>query len=422
LSPASLRRVRAERLLREDFARLRGTVISRASRRLCSRGVHVDRSDLEGFYAQAWHGLYTAVLEGVEVANPAGWLALVTFRRAVEEQRSGDLARRVERSSAHRAAEGGRRRTRASVDDADFAEALDDRMRLRQLMEGLSARLTARELEAASLCYLHGLSRAEASQRMGVSESRLRKLMDGHRGRRGVAHKVGALVGTIAAGEWCAEQGSLMRGFAYGILDPAGERYRIALAHQSNCPACRSYVLSLRGLAVALPPAPWLLPAALGAGASSGSAVTAGASAGAASAGGAANGGWLLAGAGMKVTAGCALALGVGAGCVALNAHEQDGGRGRMPARLHPVVAPSSAQAHALARAAGGRDAAPLRAGATMTTAARARREFGLELAGNGRPALRSRARSASVASAPAPAPSREPVDSGAAAREFSPG
>ena len=94
----------------------------------------------------------------------------------------------------------------------------------------------------------------------------MRKLMDGQgAGRPGVAGKVGRLVETIRDGGWCEEQGSLMRGLAYGILDPDGERYRLALIHRSECPACRAYVVSLRGLAAALPPV--LLPWGLGAGA-----------------------------------------------------------------------------------------------------------------------------------------------------------
>jgi len=44
-----------------------------------------------------------------------------------------------------------------------------------------------------------------------------------------------------------------MRGLAYGILDPDGERYRLALIHHGECPACRAYVVSLRGLAAVLP-------------------------------------------------------------------------------------------------------------------------------------------------------------------------
>ena len=82
----------------------------------------------------------------------------------------------------------------------------------------------------------------------------MRKLMEGPGpGRPGVAGKVGELVETIRGGGWCEEQGSLMRGLAFGILDPEGERYRLAMAHRRECPACRAYVLSLRGLAAVLP-------------------------------------------------------------------------------------------------------------------------------------------------------------------------
>src|SRR5947207_1072253 len=102
---------------------------------------------------------------------------------------------------------------------------------LREDFERLRGAVLARleHREAAALCDLQRLSRSEAAERMGMSEASMRKLMDGRRGRRGVAHKVGALVGTIGSGEWCAAQGSLMRGFAYGILDPGGERYGLAL-------------------------------------------------------------------------------------------------------------------------------------------------------------------------------------------------
>ncbi len=229
-------------------------------------------------------------------------------------------------------------------------------MKMRQLMEGLRGRLSAREREAAALCYLQGLSRAQAAARMGLSEARMRKLMEGRsRGRPGVAAKVGAIVDTISSGRWCEEQGSLMRAFAFGILDPDGERYRLAEAHRRQCPACRRYVRSLRGLAGVLPPV--LSPLALtagaiggsGAGASSGGALAAakGAGAGASgrrgigggrspvglragqslaggasAAGGAAGagGGWLVLGGGLgaKLAAACLLALGIGAGCVAL--------------------------------------------------------------------------------------------------------
>src|SRR5205807_7521463 len=169
---------------------------------------------------------------------------LVTFRRAIEEHRA-----RARVVSAGDGPELGR------AEERDLAAELDDRIRLRQLFEGLRGRLSARELQAATLCYLHGLTRAEAAARMGVSEARMRKLMEGKGARHpGVASKVGALVEAIRGGGWCAEQASLMRGYAYGVLDPQGERYRIARVHREQCPACRAYVSSLRGLAAALPP------------------------------------------------------------------------------------------------------------------------------------------------------------------------
>src|SRR6266851_5771472 len=122
-----------------------------------------------------------------------------------------------------------------------------------------------------------------------------------------------------------------MRGLAYGMLDPEGERYQLALAHGRECPACRAYVVSLRGLAAALPPVlvgPALGAATLG-GVVAGSGVGGGmplgqvgvvsASGAAGAGGGAAGGSWLLAGPlGAKFAVACLLALGLGAGCIVL--------------------------------------------------------------------------------------------------------
>jgi DNA-directed RNA polymerase specialized sigma24 family protein len=268
MSPLSLRRHRAERLLREEFEGLRERVLAGVHGRLRANGASLDRDDLEACYAAAWQGLYAAVLDGQEIANPTGWLVLVTFRRAIEEQRERARVRCGSELSLGGSSElygpAAPRTETAGAAEADFAAELDDRLRLRQLFEGLRGRLDAREREAATLCYLQGLSRSEAAARMGVSEARMRKLMEGRGpGRPGVAGKVGALVASIRDGEWCEEQGSLMRALAYGILDPDGERYWLALMHHGQCPACRAYVVSLRCLAAALPPV--LLPWGVGA-------------------------------------------------------------------------------------------------------------------------------------------------------------
>jgi DNA-directed RNA polymerase specialized sigma24 family protein len=342
MSPSTLRRYRAERLLRQEFEALRGRVISTVRRRLLSSGVGLDHSDLDACYGQAWQGLYTAVLDGHQIANPAGWLVLVTFRRAIEEHRARRRAGGATDGQAARSWHYGEApgRELAEAVERDLAAELDDRIRLRQLFEGMRGRLNARELQAATLCYLHGLTRSEAAVRMGLSESRMRKLMEGQGAEQpGVAGKVGALVETIRAGGWCAEQASLMRGYAYGILDPDGERYRLAQTHREECSSCRAYVTSLRGLAAALPPVLPPLPLAVGLVAGGGAqaapgiggALSASGAGGAAGAGGA-GGGWALAGGplGAKLAAGCLVALGVGAGCVALNT---GAGHGREPLR-----------------------------------------------------------------------------------------
>ncbi|HXB64370.1 MAG TPA: hypothetical protein VNV42_05780 [Solirubrobacteraceae bacterium] len=330
MSPSTVRRYRAERLLRREFVGRREEVLRGVRGRLRARGVHLDEGDLEACYAVAWQGLYAAVAAGEEIANPGGWLAVVTFRRAIDEYRSAG-ARGLDRpvrpdADTERAIVGsGVGGARAARVERDLAAELDDRVRLRQLFEALRSRLDERECEAASLCYLQGFTRAQAAQSMGISETRMTKLMEGRgAGRPGVAAKVGELLEMVGGGRWCEQQGSLMRGFALGILDPDGERYRLARLHQRECPACRAYVLSLRGLAAVLPPLPlpWTAlphpaPAGHSAGAGAGGGAAA-ASAGAASAGGA-GGGWLLGGSvGAKLAVGCLLALSVG--CVAITA------------------------------------------------------------------------------------------------------
>lgn len=247
MTPLDLRRYRAERLLRKDFEGMRSKVLTVVRSQLRGAGIGLAAADLEACYAQAWHGLYASVLEGEQIENPAGWLVRVTFRRAVDERRAARARGVVE-------GEGKGSYPLVSHGPQDWASELDDKARLRHVFEGLRTRLGPREREAATLCYLQGLSRAEAAERMGVSEARMRKLMEGGgAGRQGVAAKMGELLDTVAAGGWCEEQGSLMRAYAFGILDPEGERQALAVAHCSECPACRAHVASLRGLASVLP-------------------------------------------------------------------------------------------------------------------------------------------------------------------------
>jgi DNA-directed RNA polymerase specialized sigma24 family protein len=257
MSPSALRRYRAERLLRKDFPELREKVLAVVNSRLSGRGVRFDRTDLESCYLQAFHGLYSAVIEGVEIENPVAWLVTVTFRRAMDESRVGARQRSSAEGPQVEGWVGAARDDQWAAPEADIAAVIDDRARLRQLFEGLRSSLSPRECEAASLCYLQGLTRAEAAKQMGISEARMRKLMEGAGpGRPGLAGKVGELLSTIKAGEWCEKQSSLMRAYAFSILDPEGERYDLATAHLDECSACRAHVASLRGLAAVLPPLP----------------------------------------------------------------------------------------------------------------------------------------------------------------------
>jgi RNA polymerase sigma factor (sigma-70 family) len=467
VSPFVVRRYRAERLLRDEFERLRVAVLSALRSRLRRSGVLLDAADLEACYSQAWQGLYAAVLDGSEVDDPRAWLTLVAYRRAIDEHRS---RRAIAFTPAGESGLADRPAETAAYDCAqrDIATQLDDRARLRQLFEALRAKLSSREREAATLCYLQGFSRADAAAHMGLSKSRMRKLMDGGgSGTPGVSAKLGALAQAIDEGTWCEQQGSLMRGLAFGILDPRGERHRLAMAHRDACPACRAYVLSLRGLAVTVPPAPALLHWALGAGAAggagagaagSGSAVGAGAGSSGGSLGGlgggaltatgtagagAAGGGWWFAGPlGAKLAVGCVLALGIGAGCAALEA--QPGHSRPSHGRSRAARAPSARAsrsgrtvAASLARSpaapARARPAAPAPEVSSPTAAVRANREFGPE-----QPARTARegaaaaptASTASVASSRSPssaATAKRPAEGHAAGvpaaqREFAPG
>jgi DNA-directed RNA polymerase specialized sigma24 family protein len=433
MSPATLRRYRAERMLRQDFESLRGRVLAGVRARLRAVGAGLDDGELEACYATAWQGLYEMALQGREVADQRAWLGLVTYRRAIEEHRSRLRRERLEP---------------AGTVVRELEAQLDDRHRIRQLFEGMRASLDVREREAAALCYLHGLSRSEAARRMGISETRMRKLMEGTgAGRPGVSAKLGGLVETISEGTFCEQRQSLMRALAYGLLDPDGERHRLATMHRRECPACRSYVASLRGLAAALPPTLGRKGAALGTlaalrrfahrilapvlrsgGSRPGSSPPLAPTALPASAG--AGGGWLVAGgAGGKLVVGCLLALGVGAGCVALGG----GGvtrpaPGRQGARAHRHRAGEEARVAAPRYTAPAPASSPAAGLSAATLAAQrsraASREFGPEQPAP-RPAAKAIvASAASAVSARAQGPPATHARSvgKAAEREFSPG
>ena len=191
-------------------------------------------------------GGYEQLVRGEDVENRGGFLVVASHRRAIEELRRVHPDRRADGVDAGETAE-----------DLDLAQRLDDRRRLTGVMEGMRERFSERERQAAALCYLHGYSRPEAAAALGLAPKRMEKLMDG------VSSKLGTLTTEIDDGDWCESRQSLMKAYAYGVLDPDGERYALARAHLEECPACRKYVRGLRGIAAVVPPV-WLPLAGLG--------------------------------------------------------------------------------------------------------------------------------------------------------------
>src|SRR6476646_10018828 len=146
MSPLSLRRYRAERLLRDDFERRRARVTAIVRGRLAARGVTLAPADVESCYAQAWQGLYAATLAGTEIDNHTGWLVLVTYRRALDEHRAGERHGRLGAD----ADAAGERTAASQPDTSDLAAQLDGRVRLRAWLGGVR-RFDGREREAAAL-------------------------------------------------------------------------------------------------------------------------------------------------------------------------------------------------------------------------------------------------------------------------------
>jgi DNA-directed RNA polymerase specialized sigma24 family protein len=249
--------VRAQRQLERDYEALKASTLRSVASKLRSGAISVPEADLEDYYNQAWHALYGQLSEGGRIDNRAGFLVTVAYRRALD-----DLRRPVP-VPVELGAIAGR-----GVDD-DTVERLDDRRRLREFVEALRDELDERERMAAGLCYLHGYTRPQAAEAMGLSEGRMKKVMDE------VSRNVGRFTREIEAGTRCEHRQSSNKAYAIGLLDPDGPRYRSVRAHLSDCAACRAEVLRMRGLAVVAPPVllPWgaaLAAGALGGGAKGG--------------------------------------------------------------------------------------------------------------------------------------------------------
>ncbi|MBN8867682.1 MAG: sigma-70 family RNA polymerase sigma factor [Solirubrobacterales bacterium] len=226
-------------LVSVEYDQHKAEVLRTVASKLGAAGVKSSPGDLEPAYNEAWHALYMTMADGEEVENRVGYLVTVTHRRALNEFRALKVSRRADPESLDQVGI-----------DLDLDARLDAEIQVRHIREGFRAKLSARELEAATLCHIYGYTRPEAAEAMGVKPKRMEKIMDSASG------KIATVVATVKAGEHCADMRSTIHAFALGLLDPDGEKYQLATDHLEHCPACRRDVWTDRGLAAIGPPLP----------------------------------------------------------------------------------------------------------------------------------------------------------------------
>ena len=243
---------RFERVIAEHYESLKPEVLTTVRGKLAVDSLHPDPSDLDAAYNAAWHALYEqSCRREEEVGNLGGWLAKITYRRAIDDVRRAHIKYRAPVAVGEGISQLGY--------EHDFDAELADRQRYHQWLMSVRLQLNARERQAVSLCVLHEYSRRDASDMMGVDIKRLDKIMVA------ANKKLGGLLEAINRGDWCQEQRSLIKAYALGLHEEGGERHDLAVAHVMECQACAAYVRSLRGLAVVVP-APALLASAVGTG------------------------------------------------------------------------------------------------------------------------------------------------------------
>lgn len=231
---------RAENVANANYRSLKGEVTRSASARLAASNIRLAHVDLEAAYNQAWHATCQMIAKGERIENLIGLLIDVTYKRSLDIFRQRHEAMHTDADLTSRPVE------------VDLASQLDDLSTIRRLVERLKDRLNDNERRAVTLCTLHGYQRSEAAQMLGFSEPAFQKVMDS------ATKKVGAVVAGIQA-RGCGddEWASALRAFALGAMSETNRDYERIAAHIEHCPACKRYVLGLRGLAAALAPISW---------------------------------------------------------------------------------------------------------------------------------------------------------------------
>ncbi|HWC25140.1 MAG TPA: sigma-70 family RNA polymerase sigma factor, partial [Solirubrobacteraceae bacterium] len=301
---ADLGQSRFDRLIANQYETVKHEVLATVRAKLAAAHLRSDPLDLDAAYNAAWHALYEqSVRGGAGVENLGGWLATIAYRRAIDDVRSARPRLHADAAAASQ--------TNALSDgcyERDVDDEISARQKYHQWLMSVRLRLSAREQQAVSLCVLHEHSRREASELMGIDVRRLDKIMTS------ANKKLGGALEAISRGDWCEDQRSLIKAYAFGLHDEGGARYALAVQHIVHCQACAAYVRSVRGLAGVMPPGVLLAGAVSAAGGvlSGRAAVFKGGTSGTAAAGGAAAGGssaTLLGGLAAKSALVCATAV-----------------------------------------------------------------------------------------------------------------
>lgn len=217
-------------MLEERYVALRRPTIQTISARLWVRGLHRDAADLDGAYHEAWCAVLARLERAEPITNLGALLTVVAYRRAIDDLRRARPGQRVPLETVPE-----------RVDDEDARiDELEARRRLREFAEGLRDELPGRALAAAELCYLHGHSRAEAAHALGLSDTRMKKVMDS------ASKRARRLAEEIDGGTRCAAHASRNHAFALGVLRHDGPRHGAARRHLRHCPACREDVRRIR--------------------------------------------------------------------------------------------------------------------------------------------------------------------------------
>jgi len=218
--------------------------------RLRSEGAtSIVQQDLEDAYSQGWHGVWRHLERGRPVDPLGGLLYTITLRRALDIHRQRREATLIDPDLERYGAE------------PDLAGQVDDQDKLKRLLERLRKRLSDKERRAVALCLLHGYTRPEAADLLGVDRVVFERTMDG------ATKKMSGIVAAIQArGCGDAEWSRLMRNYALGLIPEHNRDHSRAQGHFEGpdaCEPCRRYVRGLQGLAAILPPLVPIAPVSL---------------------------------------------------------------------------------------------------------------------------------------------------------------